>query len=75
MAITMEALQQLVAQMHKLSSDNLVTLMKQQHDALTMLVGNTSGNSVLTDTRGIGRPVVFKVDEGKYAEWKAKLMA
>ena len=32
-------------------------------------------NSGLTDTRGIGRPVAFKGDELKYAEWKAKLMA
>ena len=29
----------------------------------------------MTDSRGIGRPMTFKGDEGKYAEWKAKLLA
>ena len=49
--------------------------MKQQNDALTELVGSARATSALTDTRGSGRPVVFKGDEGKYTEWKAKLMA
>ena len=29
----------------------------------------------MTDTRGIGRRVSFEGDEGKYGEWKAKLLA
>ena len=29
----------------------------------------------MTDTRGIGRPITFKGEESKYAEWKAKLLA
>ena len=58
-----------------MQSDCLANLMKQQNDALAVLVGSGRGNSELTDTRGIGRPVAFKGDELKYAEWKAKLMA
>ena len=29
----------------------------------------------LTDSRGIGKPITFKGEEKKYAEWKAKMMA
>ena len=29
----------------------------------------------MTNTRGIGRPISFEGDEGKYGEWKAKLLA
>ena len=71
----MEALQHLLGEMHKMQSDSLANLMKQQNDTLAVLVGSGRGNSGLTDTRGIGRPVAFKGDELKYAEWKAKLMA
>ena len=71
----MEALQHLLGEMQKMQSDSLANLMTQQNDALAVLVGSGRGNSGLTDTRGIGRPVAFKGDELKYAEWKAKLMA
>ena len=71
----MEALQHFLGEMHKMQSDSLANLMKQHNDALAVLVGSGRGNSGLTDTRGIGRPVAFKGDELKYAEWKAKLMA
>ena len=39
--------------------------MQQQNDAMTMLVGNARGNSVLTDTRGICRPVENKGGRGQ----------
>ena len=71
----MEALQHLLGEMHKMQSDSLANLMKQRNDTLAVLVGSGRGNSGLTDTRGIGRPVAFEGDELKYAEWKAKLMA
>ena len=75
MTVTMEALQHLLGEMHKMQSDSLAGLMKQQNDALAVLFGSGRGNSGLTDTRGIGRPVAFKGDELEYAEWKAMLMA
>ena len=74
-AVTAEALQHLLGEMHKMQSEGLANLMKQQNDALAVLVGSGRENSELTDTRGIGRPVALKGDELKYAEWKAKLMA
>ena len=47
-----------------MNAENLAKVMQQQSDALTELVGSAPGTSALTDTRGIGRPVVFKGDEG-----------
>ena len=73
MAVTVEALQHLLGEMHKMQSDKSREL--DEEDVLAVLVGSGRGNSGLTDTRGIGRPVAFKGDELKYAEWKAKLMA
>ena len=43
MAVTMEALQHLVGEMHKMQSDSLANLMKQQNDALAVLVGSGRG--------------------------------
>ena len=75
MAVTTEMWQHCMVEVHKMNAENLAQVMKQQNDALTELVGSARGTSSLKGTRGIGRPVVFKEDEGKYTEWKAKLMA
>ena len=75
MAVTMEMWQHCLVEMHKMNAENIATVMKQQNDALPKLVGSAHGTSALTDIRGIGRPVVFDGDKGKYTERKAKLMA
>ena len=56
---------------------DMVTLAQQHRDPLKEIVNSNSrgGSSGMTDTRGIGRPVVFKGDEQRYGEWKAKLFA
>ena len=63
----------LQAQAHQ----NMVTLAQQHMDALKEIVHSNTrgGSSGMTDTRGIGRPVVFKGEEQRYGEWKAKLFA
>ena len=54
----------------------MAALAQQQMEALQAIVqGSQRQESGLTDNRGIGRPIVFKGDEARYAEWKAKLMA
>jgi len=76
MAVPMEALQAMLSEMQRLSAENLQTIMKQQMEAFNHVLGASRNNAgMMTDSRGIGRPVVFKGDEAKYAEWKAKLLA
>ena len=58
-----------------MNAENLPKVVMQQNTTLTQLVSCSRGTSALSDTRGIGRPVVFKGDECKDTEWKAKLMA
>ena len=73
----MDALQAMMAELQKQNASNLATLAKQQFDALQTLIQGTTKThgGGMTDTRGIGRPITFKGEETKYAEWKAKLMA
>ena len=55
----------------------MMTLAQQHTDALKEIVNsNTCDGSSggMTDT-SIGRPLVFKEDEQRYGEWKAKLLA
>ena len=78
MAVPLDALQVMMAELQKMNHQNMTELVKQQFEALAVLVqqnNNRSGGGVMTDTRGIGRPINFKGEEGKYAEWKAKLLA
>ena len=77
MAIPMEALQAMMSELQKQNAASLATLAKQQFDALQQLIQGTTKThgGAMTDTRGIGRPITFKGEEAKYAEWKAKLMA
>ena len=43
MTITMEALQHLLGEMHKMQSDSLANLMKQQNDALAVWLAAAAG--------------------------------
>ena len=63
----MEALQILMTEMQRMNSETLVELAKQ--------MGGGGKGGTMTDSRGIGRPITYKGDESKYAEWKAKLLA
>ena len=74
MSVSMEVVQGMMAEMQKQHAGNLATLARQQLDALQLLVQGTKTTAGMTDTRGIGRLVSFKGDEGKYGEWKAKLL-
>ena len=65
MAVTMEMWQHCMVEMNKMNAENLAKVMKQQNDALTELVGCARGTSALTDTRVIGRPVVFEGNGGQ----------
>ena len=76
MAVSMEMMSQMIGEMQRMNSENLKMLMTQNFDALTQLIGTTKAPQMsMTDTRGIGRPITYKGDETKWAEWKAKLMA
>ena len=68
----MEVVQGMMAELQKQNAEHLATSAQQQFDASQSLV---QGTKTTTDTRGIGRPVPFKSDEGKYGEWKAQLLA
>ena len=57
----------MMMELQRQNMENMAILMKQ-------LQGGGQGGG-MTDTRGIGRPIVFRGDESKYAEWKAKLLA
>ena len=75
--VTVEALQTMMTNLQAQAHQKKVTLAQQHMDALKVIVNsNTRGNSSgMTDTRCIGRPVVFKGDEQRYGGWKAKLFA
>ena len=57
----------MMMELQRQNMENMAILMKQ-------LQGGGQGSG-MTDSRGIGRPIVFRGDESKYAEWKAKLLA
>ena len=63
--VTVEALQTMMTNLQAQAHQNMVTLAQQHMDALREIVNvNTRGESSgMTDTRGIGRPVVFRGDE------------
>ena len=67
MAVSAEILQAMMMDLQKQNKKNLAILMKQ-------IQGGGPGGGMI-DSRGIGRPIVFKGEESKYAEWKAKLLA
>ena len=72
---TMEAITAMMAEFQRMNVEKMNTLLSKQNETLNAIIGNKSGNSTMIDTRGIGKPVSFKGDEGKYTEWKAKLLA
>ena len=68
--------------MHGLQEQNarnlgevMAALQRQQNDALGKILATVQPTRQLTDTRGIGRPIAFRGEERRYAEWKAKLYA
>ena len=75
--VTVEALQTMMTNLQAQAHQNMVTLAQQHMDALKEIVHSNTrgGSSGMTDTRDIGRPVVFKGEEQRYGEWKAKLFA
>ena len=77
MAVPLDALKAMMGELQKQNADNLAALAKQQFEALQTLIQGSakSHGDGMTDTRGIGRPITFKGEENKYAEWKAKLLA
>ena len=70
MAVTMEALHVLITEMQRMNMENLNTVVHNMNSG-----GQQRGGGFMTDSRGIGRPITFKGEESKYAEWKAKLLA
>ena len=65
MAVSMEALQAMMAELQKQNAANLAALAKQQFDALQTLVAGHHKGEGMTDTRGIGRPITYKREEIK----------
>ena len=75
--VTVEALQTMMTNLQAPAHQKRMTLAQQHMDALKEIVNSNTrgGSSGMTDTRGIGRPVVFKGDEQRYGGMKAKLFA
>ena len=73
--VTVEASHTMMTKLQAQAYQNMVTSAQQHMDALKEIVNSNTcgGSSGMTDTRGIGPPVVFKGDEQSYGEWKAKL--
>jgi hypothetical protein len=67
--VTMEMVSAMMAEMQKMNLENMNAIIGKLMEA------KHGGNNGMTDSRGIGKPVSFKGDENKYAEWKAKLLA
>ena len=57
----------MLMELQRQNMENIAVLMKQFQTGV--------GGGGMTDSRGIGRPITFKGEESKYAEWKAKLLA
>ena len=64
----------MMAALQEQNSQNMQLLQKSNMEAVQAIIANVRPQS-LTDSRGIGKPVTFKGEEKKYAEWKAKMMA
>jgi hypothetical protein len=75
MAFSLEAIQAMMGEFHRMNTENMTALMTKQNEASAAIIGSKGGNLNMTDSRGIGRPITFQGDESKYAEWKAKLLA
>ena len=82
MAITLDAVHAIMQSVLEQNNATAAALARQQMEALQQIIsrsGSSGGaggvGGGLTDPRGIGRPISFKGEEQKYAEWKAKLLA
>ena len=67
MAVTLEALQIVIAEMQRQSAENLMQI-AQSINATTAANNSNRAGGFMTDSRGIGRPISFKGEEAKYAE-------
>jgi hypothetical protein len=75
MTVPVEMMQQMLIEVQRMNAENMQALMRQNFESLSQLVNTKQAPVTMTDTRGIGRPIIFKGDEHKWAEWKAKLLA
>ena len=73
--VSMEAIQLLMQHLQDQNANNMAQLARQQAEALQMIMLSVKPQNMMTDTRGVGKPINFKGEERKYPEWKAKLMA
>ena len=71
----LQAVQLMLSQLQTQNMDNMAIFAKQQGDMMLAMMQQSRPQGVMTDTRGVGRPINFKGEERKYPEWKAKLMA
>jgi hypothetical protein len=66
--VFMEMVSAMLTEMQKMNIENVIIAKLTEGK-------QGGGNNGMTDSRGIGKPVSFKGEENKYAEWKAKLFA
>ena len=61
----------------KLMTDNNAQMMQTYHEEMKKLItsSNSNNNGNLVDTRGVGKPLVFKGVADKYNEWMTKTLA
>ena len=60
------------------ATDNIEKIMKAQMEIVNAMMEkqqHKGGGNTMVDTRGIGKPPMFKGTQAKYAEWMIKLMA
>ena len=63
-----------MAEQQKQNAENFATLAKSQFDAFQSFVQGIKTTTGMTDTRAIGRPMLFKGAEGQYGEWETKFL-
>jgi hypothetical protein len=77
---TVEQMTQMLTAVQAQGLEAMRTMAQQQHHAMQELLAGVQQQrprpeSGMTDTRGVGRPINFKGEETKFAEWVAKLQA
>lgn len=77
---TLEQMQQLLIAVQQQGLEAIRVITAQQHTAMQEVVQGMQqrtrqGDGGMTDTRGVGRPINFRGDDSRFAEWIAKLQA
>jgi hypothetical protein len=77
---TMEQMTQMLTAVQAQGLEAMRMMAQQQHAAMQELLAGVQQQRPrpeggMTDTRGVGRPINFKGEETKFAEWVAKLQA